>query len=411
MKFRLSYLLLVAIFLVQINSTSAQTEVGLIAYYPFDDCTANDASPSLTGGNGTVVGNPNCSCGVLGDAMEFDGIDDHVSFNGNVNAVFERNNFTVSFFFKPFNAVTSQNILSKRVDCSGNGSIFNVEYLLSLNFINAELNETPTKKIAISTNLDATCWHHFTLVREAKRVLMYLNGKLIDEKVTSSVLDLSNSALLRIADSPCVGSTTDRFRGKLDELRVYNRSLTAEEIGDLNIKPDQIEQRDQILYLGESIEVDVPVSCSNNFSWTPTDGVSDPTNPTTVLTPEETTTYFVSVLDDYGCTSTDSIRITLIDPSTLNCSGIFLPKAFTPDNGDELNDEFGISNPQAVQQLIAFEIFDRWGTRVFTTTDKFETWDGHYRGTLLNGGVFVYRVTYFCDGEETTITNTVTLMR
>ncbi len=407
MKQQLFYIF---IFLCLSGMADAQTDQGLIAYYSFDDCTATDSSPNLTGGNGVVVGNPNCSCGVKGDAMEFDGIDDLVSFDGNVNAVFARNNFTVSFYFKPFDAVTSQNILSKRVDCSGQGSIFNVEYLLSLNFVNTDFNESPTKKISLSSNLDLTCWHHYTIVRNAKRVKLYLNGNLIDEKVTSSVLDLENSALLKIADSPCVGSTTERFRGKLDELRVYNRALSDEEIKALYYDPDLIGNRDEILYLGEDLSVDIPVTCASNFSWTPVDGVSNSSIRNPVLTPTQTTTYNVTVVDDFGCTTNDTIKIIVIDPADLDCGGIFLPKAFTP-NGDELNDVYGISNPQAVQQLISFEIFDRWGTRVFATTNAFDTWDGSYKGEALNGGVFIYKLNYRCEGSDLSITGSITLLR
>lgn len=382
----------------------------LIGYYSFDDCTATDRSPSLIGGNGTVVGNPVCECGVSGDAMVFDGIDDYITFDGNVNGVFQTSNFTIAFYFKPYDAVSSQNIISKRVDCTGNGGIFDVEYLLSLNFINTNLNESPTRKISISSNLDFTCWHHYALTRANNRVTLYLNGQVIDEKVTSSVLDLSNSGLLSIAESPCIGTTTDRFRGKFDELYIYNRALSEAEIQELFLAPDMIGQRDQIIYLGESVEATVPVTCANSFTWTPADGVDNfqAQNPT--ITPTATTTYQVSVLDDIGCVTTDTIKITVIDPSTLNCSGIFLPKAFTPNN-DGLNDTYGISNPQAIENLVSFDIFDRWGTRVFSTANSFETWDGVYKGQLLNAGIFVYQVTYICEGQEYTISDTFSMLR
>ena len=407
----MKYTFFYTLFLLTIGfSAFGQSDIGLIAHYTFDDCTATDSSPDLIGGNGTVIGNPVCDCGVSGDAMVFDGIDDNVTFSGNVNAVFERNNFTISFYFKPFDGVTSQNILSKRVDCTGAGSFLNIEYLLSLNFINVEMQETPTKKIAISSNLDLTCWHHFALVREAKRVKMYLNGNLIDEKVTSTVLDLTNSALFSIANSPCIGSSTDRFRGKLDDLRVYNRALLIDEVQDLYFRPDLIKNNDEIIYLGQTIDAEIPVTCADNFSWTPTTNVSDASSPNPILSPTETTTYQVSILDNSGCTTTDSIRVTVIDPADLDCSGIFLPKGFTP-NDDGLNDVFGISNPLAIQQLVAFEIYDRIGTRVFTTTNGEDTWDGTYRGTFLNGGVFVYKVTYICEGNQTTLTGAVTMIR
>lgn len=394
-------------------AANAQLNNGLIAYYPFDDCTATDASELKTGGNGTVVGNPDCGCGVLGDAMILDGIDDHIYFSGNVNPVFRGNDFTISFYFKPFNTSSAQNIMSKRVDCTGNGSIFNIQFLPSLNFITTDVNESATKKIALSNSLDLTCWHHYLLVRENKRVRLYLNGELVDEKVTSTRLDLESSALLRIADSPCVGTSTGRFRGKIDELRIYNRVLLEEEIAELYYGPDKIANRDEIIYKGESVDLSIPVTCASQFSWTPTNGLNLANVPNPTATPEETTTYTVSVLDENGCSTKDTVKITVIDPEDLDCQGIFLPKAFTPNgNGPFENETFGISNPQALRGgLIAFSIFDRLGTRIFTTSNAFDTWDGMYKGIELNSGVFVYQISYNCNGELFNKTGTVTLMR
>jgi gliding motility-associated-like protein len=114
--------------------------------------------------------------------------------------------------------------------------------------------------------------------------------------------------------------------------------------------------------------------------------------------------------DITGCTARDSIEINVIDPSQLNCNEVFLPNAFTP-NGDGLNDVYGISNPYAIPELITFEIFDRWGERVFATRDAFQTWDGAYRGQEVNSGVFLYKVRYLCQGEEIVLTGSITLMR
>lgn len=392
-------------------TTSAQIDLGLVAHYSFDDCTARDVSPDRIGGNGNVSGNPACSCGVEGDAMEFDGIDDYVTFSGNVNSVFERNDFTISFYFKAFDAIASQNILSKRVDCSGNGSFFNVNYLLSLNFINTEINESPTRKIAISSDLDQTCWHHYAIVRAGQRVRLYLNGQLVDEKISSARLDLENPALFSIANSPCIGANTQRFSGKIDELRVYNRALSQSDINELYVGPDRIENRNPIIYLGQSVQADIPVTCANNFSWTPTGSIDDPEIPNPLLSPDTTTTYAVSILDDYGCTAIDSMTVTVIDPDQLDCGGIYLPGAFTP-NGDGRNDTYGISNPLALgDDMISFEVFDRWGSRVFYATDPASQWDGTFQGRLLNGGSFVYRLTYLCDGEEQQLTDSFVLLR
>ena len=115
-------------------------------------------------------------------------------------------------------------------------------------------------------------------------------------------------------------------------------------------------------------------------------------------------------MDDGLCTATDSLQIIVVDPSTIDCSDIFLPTAFTP-NGDGLNDFFGISNPFATGELLAFDIFDRWGNIVFSTTDPLDKWNGSYKGTPVNPGVFLYRIQFRCEGEEGVKSGNVTVIR
>ncbi|MEO0338295.1 MAG: gliding motility-associated C-terminal domain-containing protein, partial [Bacteroidota bacterium] len=105
-----------------------------------------------------------------------------------------------------------------------------------------------------------------------------------------------------------------------------------------------------------------------------------------------------------------SIRITVVDPNTLDCSQAYLPTAFTP-NDDGLNDTYGLSNPFAIQNLLSFEIFDRWGSRVFASVDPFQRWDGSFKNQELNPGVFRYKVRFVCNGEELENFGTLMLMR
>ncbi len=77
---------------------------------------------------------------------------------------------------------------------------------------------------------------------------------------------------------------------------------------------------------------------------------------------------------------------------------VFVPNAFTP-NGDDDNDMFlpSISGPLDQYRL---DIFDRWGERIHTSTDRYAGWDGSYNGVVSQDGVYVWTLNYRVLGPE-----------
>ena len=59
-----------------------------------------------------------------------------------------------------------------------------------------------------------------------------------------------------------------------------------------------------------------------------------------------------------------------------------------------------------------FEIYTRWGVKIFSTTDPYSGWDGTINDELAPGGVYVYRIEYLLnDGTPFKRNGTVTLVR
>lgn len=71
---------------------------------------------------------------------------------------------------------------------------------------------------------------------------------------------------------------------------------------------------------------------------------------------------------------------------------VFLPNSFTPSNSS--NTVFEIYTQKEKVELVVFEIFDRWGEKIFETKDIYEGWDGTFKGKLCNSDVFAYKVLY-----------------
>lgn len=88
----------------------------------------------------------------------------------------------------------------------------------------------------------------------------------------------------------------------------------------------------------------------------------------------------------YGCLDTSYEQIKILPEFRF-----WIPNAFSPD-GNELNDvfmpiTFGISN-------YTFEIFDRWGHRVFLTHNTKEGWDGTFKNKACQQDIYTWKVTY-----------------
>ncbi|MEM9886080.1 MAG: LamG-like jellyroll fold domain-containing protein [Bacteroidota bacterium] len=368
---------------------------------------------NLTVGDANDAGDPTFSCGAIGEALELDGVDDEVNFVGPINNEFNTIDFSLSFYIRPSSFTGTQDILSKQENCTSDNA-FSIQYNPNSRTILALLSESASKQVPLFGQLsDDVCWQHVAVVRSNNEFALYINGQLSAKGITSTRADISNTAPLSIADGPCIGATNVRYAGALDEFRVFSQALSDEEIGALYFKPDDITTRDTLLVLGDEVSIKTSSTCANSFAWTPVEGVTNPNEPNTTISPPVAGefAYYLQFDDGSGtCLARDSIVIRVVSPEDLNCEEVFLPNAFTP-NEDDLNDTYGISNPFVIEDLTAFEIFDRWGNRVFFTDDSRARWDGTFQSELVNPGVLFYRIQYNCRGEELSKTGSVMLLR
>jgi gliding motility-associated-like protein len=89
---------------------------------------------------------------------------------------------------------------------------------------------------------------------------------------------------------------------------------------------------------------------------------------------------------DKGCIDTVFKVLEIKDEFT-----IYIPNTFTP-NGDNLNDVFNIKGVGLKYEGYTMEIYDRWGTLLYTTKDLTKGWDGTVKGLMAENGVYVYKV-------------------
>lgn len=397
----------------------AQSTQGLVTYVTFDkpDCAVADEAgdPDI---NIYTNGDTLCECGVLDSARYFDGDGDWFYLFGQpVEETFTTIDFSLSFYFKPTSgSATSQALFSKKTDCN-NSMAFAIRFNPASRILNVELVENASISGSISKTLPYSCWYHVVVVRKGQVTTLYVNNEELGKTNAPGSLrvNMTNSEPLTVGSSDC--NLDEDFKGLMDEIRLYSRALNIDEVDDLYLAPDQILTgikstgvNDTTILIGGAAPIVLTPNCAIAYSWSPTTNVSVPDQPEPTLTPSESTTYLLTMTDKDDCKSYDSIRVNVVDPSTISCNDILLPSGFTP-NDDGLNDQFGISNPFATGELLAFEIFDRWGNIVFQTTDRLEKWDATYKGQPVNPGVFLYKIHYRCEGNEGVVSGSVTVLR
>ncbi len=211
-------------------------DTGLVAYYSFNDCDAKDETKG--GSDGNLFGNISCWCGVDGNGLMLNGNTDYIEFEGKVNQCFNTTDFTVSFYIKPLSkSIFRESLLAKRSLCDDN-NMLDLQWNPMHNEVLVDFHENEHKAFTyLDTEVEGVGWYHIAIVRNGINAFTYVNGQLRQHSRRCSGVDIGNDALLNFGNSPCVrGGSTRRFKGVVDELRIYDKALDEAEIMQLYSK-------------------------------------------------------------------------------------------------------------------------------------------------------------------------------
>lgn len=173
----------------------------------------------------------------------------------------------------------------------------------------------------------------------------------------------------------------------------------------VNFNPDAFNAltlgKDTTLCVGEKLVLQANVP---NVQYLWQDASKSPT-----YTVNQAGNYSLTVIDNYGCSSSTSIRVDF--KQCTNCP-IELPNAFTP-NGDGRNDVFKVLTPCSLIDNFYLGIYNRWGQKIFETKEVTVGWDGMLKGQLLALGTYLYSLQYKKYGTYTIVQKrgTFTLLR
>ncbi len=168
--------------------------------------------------------------------------------------------------------------------------------------------------------------------------------------------------------------------------------------------PDEVA-----LTLGDSLQAWVVANNPNvDYAWYTVDtaSIGDTTLSSILIQPTGpgTAVYYVYVTGSNGCANVDSV---IIHVELTDVIGV--PTAFSP-NADGNNDAFLVLGPGITKMNLV--VYNRYGQKVFESSDQLNTWDGRFKGAQLDPGVFAWYLEYtLSNGMSGKQKGNVTLIR
>jgi hypothetical protein len=273
----------ILLLIIPVNSNSQYLKDYLIAYWSFDDSTANDQSGN--GYHGTMVNNPIPVPGVKGLGMKFSGKGDFLNPPYQLNQIgshillprikFEElNEFTISLWV---------NEISIMSGTPGEGYIFFGNHVSSwfgilhhtfsssssnkdLQFaVGATQNIEPLPIISAFNNSYQNKWVHYVLVYKDSILSAYINNELIGQKKQVVDIAMDSGAIARHwwHYDGVYYRTSARLTAVFDEVKIYKKALTDDEIENEHrlctyepFKYENFSNVNNILFSGDAVKKD-----------------------------------------------------------------------------------------------------------------------------------------------------------
>ncbi|MGD9695173.1 MAG: LamG domain-containing protein [Thermoleophilia bacterium] len=217
-------LLLAALALALITPTARAASAGLVAAYSFDEAkgsTVVDSSPSRN--NGRAYATPRVR-GRHGRALSFNGRSSRVTVPGRAS-LRPTGALTVEAWVKVAGAPRGRRGIVTKEGLGG--AVWGLYARGASGRPAAEVRRASGRsRSAAPAPLRPGRWTHLAMTYDGGAVRLYRDGVLVSTTRSTGALRTSTSAL-RIGGNPVRG---DWFRGVIDDVRIYNRALTAAEI-------------------------------------------------------------------------------------------------------------------------------------------------------------------------------------
>lgn len=215
---------------------------GLVGYWTFDGNDTGEFKTTDKSGNknhGTLTNGPAKTEGKLGQALSFDGVNDYVDAGNNSNMRFT-SNFSVSLWVNPSTAGSGGQVIGKWASDNTKGWAIDVGYYHTNEVTIAFRNNSGGDYWSAysATTIPAKSWTHIAMYYpgNGSAPTLWINGQL-QTLTTYLVLGNGLSGIVDSGENLTIGRShmfTETsyiyFSGSVDDVRIYNRALSASEI-------------------------------------------------------------------------------------------------------------------------------------------------------------------------------------
>ncbi len=212
---------------VLVLCTTRIMTAGELGHWAFDEGSGTTVKDSSTkGNNGTLMGSPVWVDGKLGKALQFDGVDDYVQVPHNASLIPTTGKATVSVWINAKrhtgpNGGTWQGILAK----GGAPRLYNL-YTEASGVIHFSTGPSGAYIGPLSTgHVPLNEWVHVAVVVNGADYF-YLNGEPAGVGGQGATVPTGGTANLTIGQT----GESNFFQGMIDDPRIYDVALTAEEV-------------------------------------------------------------------------------------------------------------------------------------------------------------------------------------
>jgi hypothetical protein len=208
---------------------------GLVGWWKFDEASGAVAIDAAAGNDGLLLGGSSRVAGHLGGAVAFDGVTGRVDIGGTVPYATHAAAFSFSAWVNLADWSTeTPDIIQIRTD--GTSSPFHVLFSNNASWDGVSTGDGDGSWIPLRTDVEPSlgAWHHVAVVYNGDGALTVASFRFFLDGVGQPLEAASPYATQ--ANQSRIGAAEDArnfWSGVIDDVRIYDRALSAGEIGEL----------------------------------------------------------------------------------------------------------------------------------------------------------------------------------